>query len=125
MKVKVIKTKKEHAVALERVYQLMQADLPTKSPEFEELELLALLVAEYEDKHYPVPPPDPIEAIKFRIDQMGMKESDLSEILGSRQRLSDILSGRRKLSLNMIRNLHKHLRIPAETLIREYDVKAG
>ena len=125
MKAKVIKTKKEHAAALERVYQLMQADHPTKSPEFEELELLALLVAEYEDEHYPVPPPDPIEAIKFRIDQMGLKESDLSKILGSRQRRSDILSGRRKLSLSMIRSLHKQLRIPAETLIREYKVKAG
>lgn len=125
MKAKVIKTKKEHAAALERVYHLMQADHPTRSPEFEELELLALLVAEYEDVHYPIPPPDPIEAIKFRIDQMGLKESDLSKLLGSRQRRSDIFSGRRKLSLGMIRALHKHLRIPAETLIREYKVKAG
>lgn len=125
MKAKVIKTKKEHAAALERVYQLMQAEPPTKSAEFEELELLALLVAEYEDEQYPVPPPDPIEAIKFRIEQMGLKESDLSKILGSRQRRSDILSGRRKLSLSMIRSLHKHLRIPAETLIREYKLKVG
>lgn len=124
MKAKVIKTKKEHAAALERVYELMQADHPSGSPEFEELELLAVLVEEYEDRHYPVPPPDPIEAIKFRLDQMGLKESDLGKILGSRQRQSDILSGRRKLSLNMIRRLHKHLRIPTETLIREYEVKA-
>jgi HTH-type transcriptional regulator / antitoxin HigA len=123
MKVKVIKTKKEHAGALTRVYQLMQAEPRAGSAELEELELLALLVAAYEDKHLPVPPPDPIEAIKFRIEQLGLKESDLGKLLGSRQRRSDIFSGRRKLSLSMIRSLHRHLRIPAEILIREYKVE--
>jgi len=123
MKVKPIRTKKEHKAALLRIQDLMDKDLADGSAGLDELELLAMVVEEYEDEHYPVPPPNPIEAIKFRIDQLGLKESDLSKILGSRQRLSDLLSGRRKLSLSMIRNLHKHLRIPAETLIREYEVK--
>lgn len=122
MKVRVIKTKKEHAAALARVYQLMQAEPRSGSAELEELELLSLVVAAYEDKHLPVPPPDPIEAIKFRIEQMALKESDLGKVLGSRQRRSDIFSGRRKLSLSMIRSLHEHLRIPAEILIRDYKV---
>jgi HTH-type transcriptional regulator/antitoxin HigA len=125
MKAKVIKTKREHAAALARVYQLMQAEPRSGSADMEELELLALLVAAYEDKHLPVPPPDPIEAIKFRIDQLALKESDLGKLLGSRQRRSDIFSGRRKLSLNMIRSLHEHLRIPAEILIREYKVNVS
>jgi HTH-type transcriptional regulator/antitoxin HigA len=125
MKVKVIKTRKEHTAALARVYQLMQAEPRPGSAELEELELLSLVVAAYEDKHLPVPPPDPIEAIKFRIDQLALKESDLGKVLGSRQRRSDIFSGRRKLSLNMIRSLHEHLRIPAEILIREYKIQAS
>ena len=124
MKVKPIRTKKEHKAALLRIQELMDKDLADGSSGLDELELLAIVVEEYEDVHEPVLPPNPIEAIKFRIDQMGLKESDLSEILGSRQRRSDILSGRRKLSLSMIRNLHKYLQIPAETLIREYEVKA-
>lgn len=123
MKVKVIKTKKEHAAALAHVYHLMQAEPRAGSAELEELELLSLVVAAYEDKHLPVPPPDPIEAIKFRIEQLALKESDLGKLLGSRQRRSDIFSGRRKLSLNMIRSLHTHLRIPAEILIRDYTVQ--
>lgn len=123
MKAKVIKSRKEHEAALARVHELMQKDLKRGSPELDELELLALLVADYEDKHFPVPPPDPLEAIKFRLDQLGLDESHLNTLLGSRQRRSEIFNGRRKLSLSMIRTLHKQLRIPAETLIREYKVK--
>lgn len=125
MKAKVIKTRKEHQAALARVYALMEMDPKAGSPAFDELELLALLVEDYENKHFPVPPPDPLEAIKFRIDQLGLDEGHLSKLLGSRQRRSEILSGKRKLSLNMIRTLHKQLRIPAETLIREYTVKVA
>jgi len=123
MKAKVIKSRKEHEAALARVHELMQQDLKRGSPELDELELLALVVADYEDKHFPVPPPDPLEAIKFRIDQLGLDESHLNTLLGSRQRRSEIFNGRRKLSLSMIRTLHEQLRIPAETLIREYKVK--
>lgn len=125
MKIKPIRTKKEHKAALARVYELMELDPAEGTPELDELELLAMVVEEYEDEHEPVLPPNPIEAIKFRIDQMGLKESDLSKMLGSRQRRSEIFNGRRKLSLNMIRTLHKKLQIPAETLIRDYKVKVA
>lgn len=125
MKAKVIKTRKEHEATLARVYDLMQKEPKRGSPELDELELLALVVADYEDKNFPVPPPDPLEAIKFRIDQLGLDESHISKLLGSRQRRSEIFNGRRKLSLSMIRTLHKQLRIPAETLIREYKVKVA
>ena len=125
MKVKPIRTKKEHKAALLRVQELFDLDPKEGSAEFDELELLAMVVEEYEDIHFPVPPPDPIEAIKFRLDQLGLTEKDLDKMLGSRQRRSEILNGKRKLSLGMIRTLHKQLRIPAETLIREYKVKVA
>ena len=116
---KLIKTKNDHEAALERIYELMQMNLKT-GPLSDELEALSILVEGYEEKHYPIPPPHPIEAIKFRLEQMGMDEKGLNKILGGRSRKSEILSGKRKLSLNMIRQLHKELRIPAETLISEY-----
>ncbi len=125
MKVKPIRTRKEHKAALLRIQELFDLDPKEGSAAFDELELLAMVVEEYEDIHYPGPPPDPIEAIKFRLDQLGLSEKDLDKWLGSRQRRSEILSGKRKLSLNMIRTLHKQLRIPAETLIREYTVKVA
>ena len=125
MKVKPIRTKKEHKAALLRIQELFDLAPKEGSAEFDELELLAMVVEEYEDIHYPVPPPDPIEAIKFRLDQMGMTEKDLDKLLGSRQRRSEVLSGKRKLSLNMIRRLHEHLKIPAEVLIRDYKVKVA
>ena len=115
-----IKTEGQYEDALERIYELMQMELVPDSNESDELEVLSLLVKEYENEHYPVPQPHPIEAIKFRLDQMGMTEKDLSEILGYRSRKSEILSGRRKLSLSMIRKLHEKLKIPAEVLIQDY-----
>ena len=115
-----IKTEGQYEDALERIYELMQMELVPDSNESDELEVLSLLVKEYDNEHYPVPKPHPIEAIKFRLDQMGMTEKDLSEILGYRSRKSEILSGKRKLSLSMIRKLHEKLKIPAEILIRNY-----
>ncbi|MBS1945733.1 MAG: transcriptional regulator [Bacteroidetes bacterium] len=117
MKAKLIKTKKEYNEALSQVEELMLTDLRKGTAEADEFELLTLLVHTYEEEHYPIPPPDPIGAIKFRMDQMGLPPSVLHHILGSRQRASDILNGRRKLTLPMIRRLHKELNIPAETLI--------
>jgi len=117
---KAIKTKKEYEAALARAYELMQKDLKPNSKLSDELEVLSILIEAYENKHYPIPPPHPIEAIKFRIEQMGIDEKELTKILGGRSRKSEILSGRRKLSLNMIRELHKKLKIPAETLISAY-----
>ena len=117
---KPIKTKKDYEVALQRVYELMQKDLKTGSALSDELEVLSILVEAYEKKHYPIPPPHPIEAIKFRLEQSGIDEKELNKILGGRSRKSEILSGKRKLSLNMIRELHEKLKIPAETLIAAY-----
>jgi HTH-type transcriptional regulator/antitoxin HigA len=117
---KPIKTKKEYEAALARVYELMQKDLRAGSKLSDEMEVLSILVEAYEKEHYPVPPPHPIEAIKFRLEQMGVDEKELTRILGGRSRKSEILSGRRKLSLGMIRELHKKLSIPAETLIAVY-----
>jgi len=117
---KPIKTKKDYEIALQRVYELMQKDLKTGSALSDELEVLSILVEAYEKKHYPIPPPHPIEAIKFRLEQSGIDEKELNKILGGRSRKSEILSGKRKLSLNMIRELHEKLKIPAETLIAAY-----
>ncbi|MDP9230853.1 MAG: transcriptional regulator [Bacteroidota bacterium] len=117
---KPIKTKKDYEAALERCYVLMQKDLKTGSAFSDELEVLSILVEAYEKKHFPLPPPHPIEAIKFRLEQSGIHEKELNKILGGRSRKSEILSGKRKLSLNMIRELHEKLNIPAETLIAAY-----
>ena len=122
MKVKVLQNEEEYDAATARIYALMQAEIAPNSEQGQELQLLALIVEEYERKHYPVPPPDPIEAIKFRLEQMGLSETELTKILGGRQRKYDILHKRRKLSLAMIRKLNKQLHIPAETLIQDYEL---
>lgn len=105
---------------LERVYELMQKDIQPDSADSDELEILSILIKEYENENYPVPKPNPLEAIKFRLEQMNMSESELSKILGARSRKSEILSGKRKLSLSMIKKLNEKLKIPAEILIQEY-----
>ncbi|HWB92357.1 MAG TPA: helix-turn-helix domain-containing protein [Puia sp.] len=117
---KPIKNNAQYEDALARVYELMQKDLKPESKDSDELEVLSILVKEYELDHYPVPKPSPLEAIKFRLEQVGMSEAELSEILGARSRKSEILSGKRKLSLAMIRKLNEVLHIPAEVLIQTY-----
>ncbi|HWZ02883.1 MAG TPA: helix-turn-helix domain-containing protein [Mucilaginibacter sp.] len=117
---KPIKTEDQYNMALARVYELMQTDIIENSPEGDELEVLGILVEAYEKEHYPIPAPNPLEAIKFRLDQMGLSEKELGEILGYRSRKSEILSGKRKLSLAMIRKLNEVLHIPAEVLIQAY-----
>lgn len=117
---KPVKTKKDYEAALQRCYDLMQKDVKANPKIADELEVLSILVKDYEEKHYPVSPPDPIAAIRFRLEQSGLDEKELNKILGGRSRKSEILSGKRKLSLNMIRELHNKLKIPAETLIAEY-----
>lgn len=114
---KPIKNKEQYESSLERIYNLMQKDIKENSKDSDELEILSILVKEYELVHFPVPKPKPIEAIKFRIEQRNMSESELSKILA---RKSEILSGKRKLSLTMIRNLKEKLNIPAEVLIQLY-----
>ena len=117
---KPIKTEAEYDDALARVYALMQTDLIADSANSDELEILSLLIKEYELVRYPIAYPNPIEAIKFRMDQMNLSENELSSLLGTRSRKSEILSGKRKLSLAMIRKLTEALQIPAEVLIQAY-----
>ncbi len=118
--IKPIKNDNQYQDALSRIYALMQQDLVPGSIESDELEVLSILVKEYEEQHYPVPPPNPLEAIRFRLEQMNMSETELSKLLGNRSRKSEILSGKRKLSLSMIRKLSESLHIPAEILIQAY-----
>lgn len=118
--IKPVKNNKQYNETLARIYALMQKDLKQGSKELDELEVLSILVKEYENKRFPVPKPNPIEAIKFRMEQLGMTEAELASILGHRSRKSEVLSGKRKLSLEMIRNLNEKMKIPAEVLIRVY-----
>jgi len=94
-------------------------ELPENRRDNDGMELLSVLIEKYEDEHYPIAPPDPIEAIKFRMEQAGLTKKALIPYLGSRSRVSEILSGKRELTLGMIRALNAHLGIPAEVLIRE------
>ncbi len=118
MDIKPIKTKKDYKAALERIEELWGAK--DNTAEGDEFEILFTLVEAYEDKHYPIPPPHPLESIRFRMEQGQVDDKELTKILGGRSRKSEILSGRRKLSLNMIRALHEKLKIPAEILIADY-----
>jgi HTH-type transcriptional regulator / antitoxin HigA len=118
MNIKPIKTEEDYQQALTRLEVIF--DAPVNSPEGDEAEILSILIEKYEDEHYPIGPPDPIEAIKFRMEQMDMKNSDLAEIIGYKSRVSEIFSKKRKLTLEMIRRLHTKLNIPYETLISDY-----
>jgi HTH-type transcriptional regulator / antitoxin HigA len=116
MKPKIIKTEEEHAAALARVESLMNAK-PGSAKE-EELELWSLLVERYEQEHFPVDLPDPVEAIKFRMEQEGLQQKDLVKYFPGKNRVSEVLNHKRPLSIGMIRALHRGLRIPAEVLLR-------
>jgi HTH-type transcriptional regulator/antitoxin HigA len=117
MKIKLIKTEEENEAALARLDEIFDAESGT--PEGDEAELLTALIEMYEQKAYPIDLPDPIEAIKFRMDQQGLKPKDLVPYIGSAPRVSEVLSGKRPLSLAMIRKLVKGLGIPAEVLLQE------
>jgi len=116
--IKVIQTEKEYEDALREIDRLFDAKLGT--PEGNRLELLLLLVEHYEKQHHPIEAPDPIEAIKFRMDQLGMSITELGEVIGYKSRASEILSRKRRLTLPMLRRLHDKLGISAEVLLREY-----
>lgn len=118
MKIKPIKTEKDYNQALERLEEIFDAKKGTK--EGDELELLGILIENYENKYFPVDLPDPIEAIKFRMEQLDYTQNDLAKIIGLKSRASEILNKKRKLSLDMIRNLHDRLKIPTEVLIQAY-----
>ncbi len=117
MKLKPIKTKKDYQQALERLEVIFNAK---KGTEGDELEILGILVDQYENEHFPIDLPDPIEAIKFRMEQLGYTQNDLANVVGLKSRASEILNKKRKLSLEMIRQLHEKLNIPTDVLIQPY-----
>ncbi len=116
MDIKPIKTEDDHAAALAEVERLWEAE--PGSEEADRLDVLATLIEAYEEKHQPILPPDPVEAILFRMDQLGLSRRDLEPYLGTRARVSEVLSRTRSLSLTMIRRLHEGLGIPADVLIQ-------
>lgn len=118
MKIKPIKNEKDYQNALNRLEQIFDAKMGTKAGD--ELEILSILIDKYENEHFPIEMPDPIEAIKFRMEQMGMKQKDLADIFGFKSRVSEVLNKKRKLTLEMIRNLNTKLRIPTEVLVQDY-----
>jgi len=118
MKLKIIKTKKEYQQSLERFEEIFQAK--NGSDESDEADVLALLIKEYEDKHYVISAPTPLDAIKYRMEQQGLTNKDLAQILGFKSRVSDIFGMTRKLNLSMVRKLYNELHIPLETLVKEY-----
>jgi HTH-type transcriptional regulator/antitoxin HigA len=113
---RIIKTDKEYRNALAHVESLMDAEAGT--PREAELELWSLLVERYEETHFPIDRPDPVDAIKFRMDQEGLKQKDLEKYFPSKSRVSEVLNHKRPLSLGMIRALHKGLGIPASVLVQ-------
>jgi HTH-type transcriptional regulator/antitoxin HigA len=115
MNIRIIKTEQDYNSAINRVEELWGAKKDT--PEGDELDLLITLVESYELKHYPIAPPDPIDAIKFRMEQMELTKADMVKYLGSQSRVSEILSKKRKLTLKMVKSLYKGLKIPAEILL--------
>jgi len=117
MKPKIIKTEEEYAAALARVESLMDARPGTNKEE--ELELWSLIVERYEDEHFPIDIPDPVEAIKFRMEQEGLRQKDLERFFPGKNRVSEVLNRKRPLSIGMIRALHRGLGIPAAALLRE------
>ncbi|MFT7232884.1 MAG: HTH-type transcriptional regulator/antitoxin HigA [Cyclobacteriaceae bacterium] len=118
MDIKAIKSEEDYNQSLKRLEEIFHALENTK--EGDEAEVLSILIEKYEDEHYHIEAPDPIEAIKFRMEQMGMSKKDLAQVLGYKSRVSEIFSRRRKLTLKMIRNLHDKLKIPYESLLTDY-----
>lgn len=115
MKIKVIKTKKDYETALKNINELFDASPNTEKGDL--LDLLVTLVEAYERKHFEIAPPDPIEAIKFRMEQLGLNQSDIASVIGGKNRASEILNRKRELTVKMMRDLHKKYNIPAQSLL--------
>src|SRR5271157_3659306 len=114
---KVIKTEAEYSAAIKRFEALLGAK--PGQPGYDDRDVLAVLIERYEEEHFPIDMPDPVEAIKFRMEQSGLTQKDLVPYLGSRSKVSEVLSGKRELTLAMIRSLNEHIGIPADVLIRK------
>lgn len=120
--IKLIKTEEDYKAALKLADKLFDAEPDT--PDGDKLDLLVTLIELYEKKNFPIENPSPLEAIKFRMEQLNLSQTDLIPIIGSKSKVSEVLSGKRTLSLNMIRRLSSELDIPAEVLIQPYDAIA-
>ncbi|GGH21666.1 helix-turn-helix domain-containing protein [Mucilaginibacter phyllosphaerae] len=118
MTIKPIKDEKDYQQALQRLELIF--DAAYGSEHGDELEILGILIEKYENEHFPISFPDPIEAIKFRMEQMGYNQSDLAKVIGLKSRASEILNKKRKLSLEMIRLLHDNMKIPTDVLVQAY-----
>lgn len=117
MKLKTVKTKKEYEFLLEEVDRLFDKRVKTTSPEGEQLQIALLLIKDYEDKHYAIPTPDPLEAIKLKMEERGLRNKDLVGHFGSKGYISAVLSGKKPLTLELARMFHQKLGIPAEVLL--------
>ncbi len=120
MKTKILKTEQEYNEACERIYSLINSSesaIESDSSEGEEIELLSLLVEKYEQEHHQMETPNPIEAIKFRMEQMNLKQADIAPLFGGKTRVSEVLNGKRTLTLKMITLLNRYLGIPLESLV--------
>jgi HTH-type transcriptional regulator/antitoxin HigA len=120
MELKPIKTEQDYRAALKRLEEIFDSKLGT--PESDELEILGLMVEDYENKHYPIEAPDPIEAIKIRMEEMGLKQVDLISEIGGKSRVSEILNRKRRLTVEMIRKLAIRLNLSANLLIKDYQL---
>jgi len=120
MKIKIIRSETDYDAALKRLDKIF--DEPKDSKLGDEAEILGLLIENYEKKHYPIDPPDPVETIRIRMEEMQLKHRDLAEIFGGKNRVSEVLNRKRKLTLEMIRKVNSLLHISPEILIREYSL---
>lgn len=120
MEIKPIKTEKDYDKALERLELIF--DAAPNSKDGDEAEILSLLIDNYENKHYPIESPDPIEAIKIRMEEMNLKQKDLVGIIGGKSRVSEILNKKKKLTVEMIRELEQILHISASVLVNNYQL---
>ena len=118
MEIQIIKNKNQYEKSLQRFEEIFHAKSNTK--EGNEAQLLALVIKDYEDKHFKINSPDPVEVIKYRMQQMNLSKTPLGEILGHTSRVSVILNKKRKLTLEMVRSLHEKLNIPLESLVQAY-----
>lgn len=118
MNLKLIKSEADYQKALERLEIIFDAKKNT--PQGDELEVLSLLIDRYENENFPIDLPDPVEAIKFRMEQLNFSQNDLANVIGLKSRASEILNRKRKLSLEMIRQIHNKLNIPTDVLIQVY-----
>lgn len=120
MKLKLIKTEQEYRTALKRLDEIFDAKIGT--PESDQADIIGLLIDEYEKKNYPIEAPDPIEAIKIRMEEMQLKQKDLVGIIGGKSRVSEILNRKKKLTVEMVRSLASRLNLSAQILINDYEL---